>query len=113
MPQDNELRVVNVFGTVPRNATQFEVIPTPTVQRIGTVSSGSDQLTVNDITGITAGLYIYGDGIPMGTQVDSIAGNVVTMTANATVFLQGQVTFYEEESQGLLPLSPGQKIRFY
>jgi hypothetical protein len=113
MPEDSELRLVNIFGTVPSTATQFEVIPTPTVQRIGTVSSGSDQLTVNDITGVTAGLYIYGEGIPMGTQVDSILGNIVTMTENATAFLQGQVTFYEEESQGLLPLSAGQKIRFY
>lgn len=114
MPEDSELRLVNVFGTVPQTATQFEIVPPPTLQRIGTVSSGSDQLTVNSVSGLSAGLYIYGNGIEQGTQIDSILGNVITMTANATSALtRGIVYFYADATDTLLPLSPNARIRFF
>lgn len=114
MPEDSELRLVNVFGNVPTTATQFEIVPPPTLQRIGSVSSGSDQLTVNSVAGLSAGLYIYGSGIDQGTQIDSILGNVITMTVNASSALtRGVVYFYADATDTLLPLSPNSKIKFY
>lgn len=114
MPEDSELRLVNVFGTVPSTATQFEVVPPPTLQRIGIVSSGSDQLTVNSVEGLSAGLFIYGEGIEQGTQIDSILSNVITMTANATEALnKGIVYFYANAEDTLLPLTAGSRIKFY
>ena len=70
----------------------------------GTVTSGSASLTVASATGITAGMFIVGEGIAPGTTVSSIASTTVTMSANAGATLSSDpVAFYIANKS----LSPG------
>jgi hypothetical protein len=70
----------------------------------GSVTSGSDSLTVASATGIVAGMFIVGEGIAPGTIVSSIASTTVTMSANAGATLSSDpVAFYIADKS----LSPG------
>jgi hypothetical protein len=70
----------------------------------GSVTSGSDSLTVASATGIVAGMFIVGEGIAPGTTVSSIASTTVTMSANAGATLSSDpVAFYIADKS----LSPG------
>lgn len=62
----------------------------------GDINNGSPSLTnLAATTGVTAGQYISGTGIPVGTTVVSIVGTTVTMSANATATTVGvAVQFY-------------------
>ena len=53
------------------------------VSRAGTVTSGSNILTLDVATGLSAGDPVRGFGVPNGTTVSSVAGAAVTMSANA------------------------------
>ncbi len=65
------------------------------VNTTGTVTSGTTSLTVASATGITAGMYVVGEGITPGTTVSSIVSTTVTLSANANVTLSSDpVTFY-------------------
>jgi len=65
------------------------------VNTTGTVTSGTTSLTVASATGITAGMYVVGEGITPGTTVSSISGTTVTLSANANATLSSDpVTFY-------------------
>ena len=89
------------WATVPAFATTAEVGGTHTT---GSVTSGSDQLTVASATGIVAGMYIVGEGIAPGTTVSSIVSTTVTMSANAGATLSSDpVAFYIADKS----LSPG------
>lgn len=73
-------------------ATASEVRGTNTT---GTVTSGTTSLTVASATGITAGMYVVGQGITPGTTVSSIASTTVTLSANANATLSADpVSFY-------------------
>lgn len=50
------------------------------VQTTGTNTAGSNQLTVASAANIVAGMYIVGEGIPVGTTVNTIVGTTVTMS---------------------------------
>ena len=52
--------------------------------KTGSVTLGSNLLTLDDVFSIGAGAPIKGFGVPAGTTVSSVSGNVVTMSANAT-----------------------------
>ena len=68
------------------------------------MTSGSASLTVASATGITAGMFIVGEGIAPGTTVNSIVGTTVTMSANSARTLSGDpVSFYIANKS----LSPG------
>lgn len=54
------------------------------VSRAGAVTSGSNILTLDVATGLSAGDPVRGFGVPNGATVSSVAGSAVTMSANAT-----------------------------
>ncbi|NBN95519.1 MAG: hypothetical protein EBV31_07890 [Verrucomicrobia bacterium] len=56
-------------------------------------SSNSNSLTVSAVTNVAVGSSITGSGIPAGTTVTAIAGNVLTLSQNATVPITTTVTF--------------------
>lgn len=63
---------------------------TTAVQTTGTTVSGSPALIISSATGVYPGMGITGTGIPANTVVNSISGNTVTMSQNATA--SGTVT---------------------
>jgi hypothetical protein len=70
----------------------------------GSVTSGSDSLTVASATGIVAGMYVVGEGIAPGTTVSTIVSTTVTLSANAGATLSSDpVAFYIADKS----LSPG------
>ena len=50
----------------------------------GSVTLGSNLLTLDDVFSIGAGAPVKGFGVPAGTTVSSVSSNIVTMSANAT-----------------------------
>ena len=105
----------SVTATSPSAGTANITISTPSItfastsevrgtHTTGTVTSGSASLTVASATGITAGMFIVGEGIAPGTTVNSIVGTTVTMSANSARTLSGDpVSFYIANKS----LSPG------
>ena len=86
--------VLNSDGTVggAALASASEMFGTRTT---GTVTSGTTSLTVASATGITAGMFVVGEGITPGTTVSTIVGTTVTLSANANTTLSSDpVTFY-------------------
>lgn len=56
----------------------------PQATTTGTVTSGSDALTVGSGTGIAAGQYVIMAGVPVGTTIASGSGTSWTMSQNAS-----------------------------
>lgn len=86
--------VLNSDGTVggAALASASEMFGTRTT---GTITSGTTSLTVASATGITAGMFVVGEGITPGTTVSSIVSTTVTLSANANTTLSSDpVTFY-------------------
>ncbi len=92
--------VLNTDGTTSINgalagsalASTAEVQGTHTT---GTITIGTTSLTVASATGITAGMYVVGEGITPGTIVSSIVGTAVVLSANANTTLSSDpVSFY-------------------
>ena len=86
--------VLNSDGTVggAALASASEMFGTRTT---GTVTSGTTSLTVASATGITAGMFVVGEGITPSTTVSTIVGTTVTLSANANTTLSSDpVTFY-------------------
>ncbi len=86
--------VLNSDGTVggAALASATEMFGTRTT---GTVTSGTTSLAVASATGITAGMFVVGEGIAPGTTVSSIVSTTVTLSANANTTLSSDpVTFY-------------------
>jgi len=71
--------VLNSDGTVggAALASATEMFGTRTT---GTNTAGSTTLTVGSATGISAGMFIVGEGIVPGTTVSTIVGTTVTMS---------------------------------
>lgn len=115
MPEDNELQIATVSGVIyPLNrVTQFQVVPPPAIEKIGSITSGSDQLTLNTSGAEIVNFFVFAEGIDTGTSVVSVMGNVATLSkvASATLSL-GRVVFYVNAEDGLLPLQKGAVIRF-
>ena len=55
----------------------------PVVDTLASVAQGSNQLTLASALGAAAGLTVNMPGVPLGTMVASVSGNVLTMTASA------------------------------
>lgn len=86
--------VLNSDGTVggAALASASEMFGTRTT---GTVTSGTTSLTVASATGITAGMFVVGEGITPGTTVSTIVSTTVTLSAAANTTLSSDpVTFY-------------------
>ncbi|MFL2830128.1 MAG: flagellar hook-basal body complex protein [Candidatus Puniceispirillales bacterium] len=67
----------------------------------GSATSGSDQLTVADVTGITAGDAVFGTNIAANTTVSSISGSVITLSNNASGnIFGGDITFVDADKVG-------------
>lgn len=116
MPEDNELQIATVSGTIlPSNVTQFQVVPPKEVEKVGSVTTGSPTMTINTSTGVTNGLYVFADGVPTGTTVQSGGGTTtLTLSGNATeTVAKSRVIFYQNGADGLLPLQVGSTIRFF
>ncbi|WP_395744068.1 RHS repeat-associated core domain-containing protein [Prosthecobacter sp.] len=56
----------------------------PAVTRTSTTASGSTSITVNDATGLVAGLAVSGSGIAAGTTVTAVSGTTLTLSAAAS-----------------------------
>ena len=86
--------VLNTDGTI-GGAALAGVSDVTGVNTTGTVTSGTTSLVVASATGITAGMFVVGEGITPGTTVSSIASTTVTLSANAGATLSSDpVTFY-------------------
>jgi len=115
MPTDEELQLVTISDNIfnREQYTQFEIIPPPAISRIGTIADASTSLTVNSGSGISIGLYVYANGLRSGTSVTNVVGNVVTLSLPSTeAFTYRNIIFYTDFQEGLLPLKPGQTIKF-
>jgi len=64
-----------------------------TATTTGTGSTASNSLNVTSPTSIVAGMFVNGTGLPYGTKVSSVSGNVVTLSANSTLAMSGTYTF--------------------
>ena len=76
----------------------------------GNASNGSSSITVADTSGILQSMLITGSGIQSGTTVQSVVGNVVTLSlpTNAAI-TNGSVSFNSGQSQVLgSNVTPGQ-----
>lgn len=86
--------VLNADGTI-GGAAMAGVSDVNGVNTTGTVTSGTTSLVVASAAGITAGMFVVGEGITPGTTVSSIASTTVTLSANAGATLSSApVTFY-------------------
>jgi len=115
MAKDSELQkcTVNIPIFNRLGFTQFTVVPTASVEKIGNITESSNILTLNNVEGVAVDQYIYANGILSGTKVESISGQQVTMTTDATDTIQYQnIIFYEVLEDGLLPLKKGQTVKF-
>tara|TARA_Y100001937_G_scaffold127005_1_gene197820 strand:+ start:266 stop:1093 length:828 start_codon:yes stop_codon:yes gene_type:complete len=82
-------------------ASRSEVTGTNTT---GTISSGSNSLTVASATGINVGDFVVGEGIAPGTTVSAISGTTVTLSGVVGATLSSDpVAFYIANKA----LSPG------
>jgi hypothetical protein len=82
-------------------AQRSEVTGTNTT---GTISSGSNSLTVASATGINVGDFVVGEGIAPGTTVSAISGTTITLSGVVGAALSTDpVTFYISNKA----LSPG------
>ena len=82
-------------------ASRSEVTGTNTT---GTISSGSDSLTVASATGINVGDFVVGQGIAPGTTVSAISGTTITLSGVVGATLSTDpVAFYIANKA----LSPG------
>ena len=82
-------------------ASRSEVTGTNTT---GTISSGSNSLTVASATGINVGDFVVGEGIAPGTTVSAISGTTVTLSGVVGAALSTDpVAFYIANKA----LSPG------
>ncbi len=70
--------------------------PVTTQQETVTLTSISPSFTVADGTIYSVGDGVSGGGIPLGTKILTIVGNVVTMTMNATLTGASVLTFSHE-----------------
>jgi hypothetical protein len=116
VPEDNELQIASVSGVIlPSNVTQFQVVPPREVEKVGTVTTGSPTMTINTSSGVTDGLYVFADGVPTGTIVQSGGGTTtLTLSENATeTITNSRIIFYQDGASGLLPLQVGSVIRFF
>jgi len=64
------------------------------VSTTGTCSSSSNQLTVGSVTGLAAGFAINSTAFPFGTTILSIAGSIVTTSANSTAPLSAATVIF-------------------
>jgi hypothetical protein len=91
--------VLNSDGTV-GGAALASTSDMAGVTTTGTNTAGSTTLTVGSATGVSAGMFIVGEGIAPGTTVSTIVGTTVTMSqasaASPNLGLTGTepVTFY-------------------
>jgi hypothetical protein len=70
--------------------------PVTTQQEVVTLTKVSPTITVADGTIYSVGDGISGGGIPLGTKILTIVGNVITMTMNATIDGPSLLTFSHE-----------------
>lgn len=110
-----ELRIVTIDGVIiPDTATSFSLVPRISKETIGTVQNDSNQMTVLDVSGIAVGMFVSVDGILGGTIVESITGNILTLSNPASRnIITERVVFYFEQQDVLPPLKKGQVIKFY
>lgn len=95
---------MSYIGSVPTPAgfaSRSEVTGTNTT---GTISSGSNSLTVASATGINVGDFVVGEGIAPGTTVSAISGTTITLSGVVGAALSTDpVAFYIANKA----LSPG------
>jgi lambda family phage minor tail protein L len=60
--------------------------------KTGTVTVGSNLLTMDEEISTGTGAPVKGFGVPAGTTVSSVSGNIVTMSANATASSSATLT---------------------
>jgi hypothetical protein len=77
-----------------------------------TVTSGTSTITLDSVTGLANGLTVQGAGIPVGTTISGISGNVVTLsnpataTGVATVTINATAAMALNEQMSLTLTSP-------
>lgn len=70
----------------------------------GTITTGTNSLTVSDATGINVGDYVTGEGIAPGTTVSAVSGTSITLSGTVGATLSSDpVSFYKADKV----LSPG------
>ncbi len=63
-------------------------------------SSDAKSLSVVDATNIAVGDAVFGSGIATGTTVSAISGTTVTLSADATTIVGGEVSFVDADGLG-------------
>ncbi|EDY20582.1 autotransporter-associated beta strand repeat protein [Chthoniobacter flavus Ellin428] len=93
--------MLNLVGINTLNKLTFADVGgngTPSVNANGmaitlTTTSGSPTITVPFTNGLAVGQSVTGTGIPAGTTILSIAGNTITLSANATTSASNSLSF--------------------
>jgi hypothetical protein len=80
------------------------------VNTTGTVTASTTSLVVASATGITAGMFVVGEGIAPGTTVSSIASTTVTLSANANTTLSADPVAFYSASKILTPAVVGSQL---
>ena len=63
-----------------------------------TTTSGSNQVTVTDATGLAVGMVVMGGGFPYGTTITGIAGTTLTMSATTATAATSTLTYHTRHS---------------
>ena len=88
-------------------ATRAEVTGTNTT---GTISSGSNSLTVASATGINVGDFVVGEGIAPGTTVSAISGTTITLSGVVGATLSTDPVTFHIANKALSPGLVGSQL---
>lgn len=88
-----EIMSVNALLTAPAFGVRSLTIGVAVAVTTGSITTGTNALTVASSTGIANGQRVFGPGVPYGTTVTTFSGLSVTLSNNVTVTSSG-ATFY-------------------
>lgn len=95
-------------GDTTINVEDTSMFPTPrAIVTTATGNSGANTITVGSAVGIVNGLWASASNITAGTQVVSVSGTTVTLSANNAGAVSGAITFFSQP--GLAVIKDGTK----
>ncbi len=94
-------KTVSVDVNLPQNQIYFtdpSYTTTATLKEVVTLSIGSPDFTVTNGSVYNIGDEVTGNGIPSLTTILNIDGNIITLTADATISAAANLTFTQDTS---------------